>query len=94
LREQLHKAMKNSVREVSQWPLKEVQIFHHNDSDGLTSGAILTKAFQRAGFTIQRFCLEKPYPKLLHKIYDQKGALAFGFKPEPELDLDFRPSRG
>ena len=67
--------MENSAHEVKQWPQKEVQIFHHNDSDGLTSGAILTKAFKRAGFKVQRSCLEKPYPKLLHKIYDQTGGL-------------------
>jgi RecJ-like exonuclease len=75
LREQLLKAMENSVHEVKQWPQKEVQIFHHNDSDGLTSGAILTTAFERADFKVQRSCLEKPYPKLLHKIYDQTGGL-------------------
>jgi single-stranded DNA-specific DHH superfamily exonuclease len=67
--------MENAVNEVRKWPQKEVRIFHHNDSDGLTSGAILTKAFQRAGFKVQRSCLEKPYPKLLHKIYAQTGAL-------------------
>ncbi len=67
--------MENSAHEVKQWPQKEVQIFHHNDSDGLTSGAILTTAFERADFKVQRSCLEKPYPKLLHKIYDQTGGL-------------------
>ena len=75
MKEQLLKAMENSAREVKQWPQKEVQIFHHNDSDGLTSGAILTTAFERADFKVQRSCLEKPYPKLLHKIYDQTGGL-------------------
>ena len=35
-------AMENAIREVKQWPDKAVQIFHHNDSDGLSSGAILT----------------------------------------------------
>jgi hypothetical protein len=67
--------METAAREVTHWPKKEVQLFHHNDSDGLASGAILTKAFERAGFEVQRSCLEKPYPKLLHKIYDQTGGL-------------------
>ncbi len=67
--------MEKAVYEVRKRPQKKVQIFHHNDSDGLTSGAILTKAFGRAGFKIQRSCLEKLYPKLLHKIYDQTGGL-------------------
>ncbi|MEJ2729573.1 MAG: DHH family phosphoesterase [Deltaproteobacteria bacterium] len=75
MREALITAMENAAYEVRKWPQEEVRIFHHNDSDGLTSGAILTRAFQRAGFKVQRFCLEKPYPKLLHKIYEQTGGL-------------------
>ncbi len=75
MREDLLSAMENAVHEVRKWPQKDARIFHHNDSDGLTSGAILTTAFHRAGFTVQRSCLEKPYPKLLHKIYEQTGGL-------------------
>jgi acylphosphatase len=75
LRDQLIKAMENAIKEIRQWPKKEVQIFHHNDSDGLSSGAILTRAFERAGFGIRRFCLEKPYPALLQKVYEQEGGI-------------------
>jgi single-stranded-DNA-specific exonuclease len=75
LRDQLINAIENAIREVKQWPKKEAQIFHHNDSDGLSSGAILTRTFERAGFAVRRFCLEKPYPALLKKVYDQEGGL-------------------
>ena len=75
MKQELLGAMEMAVDQVRQWPQKEVQVFHHNDSDGLTSGAILTKAFTRAGFRVQRSCLEKPYPKLLRKVYEQTGAL-------------------
>ena len=75
MRDQLINAMQNAIGEVRQWPQKKVQIFHHNDSDGLSSGAILTRTFEREGFAVQRFCLEKPYPALLKKIYDQEGGL-------------------
>jgi single-stranded-DNA-specific exonuclease len=68
-------AMNQAIGEIKQWPDKEVQIFHHNDSDGLSSGAILTRAFERQGFTITRFCLEKPYPAVLRKVYEQKGRI-------------------
>jgi single-stranded-DNA-specific exonuclease len=68
-------AMERAIREVRQWPEKTVQIFHHNDSDGLTSGAILTRAFERQGFKVQPFCLEKPYPAVLRKVYEQEGKL-------------------
>ena len=68
-------AMENAIREVKQWPEKAVQVFHHNDSDGLSSGAILTRAFERQGFKVQRFCLEKPYPAVLKKVYEQNGRI-------------------
>jgi len=75
LREQLIKDMQKAIEQVRQWPNKEVRVFHHNDSDGLSSGAILTQAFQREGFEVHRFCLEKPYPALLHKVYQQEGEI-------------------
>jgi hypothetical protein len=70
-----YSAMEHAIQELKQWPDKAVQIFHHNDSDGLTSGAILTRAFERQGFKVQRFCLEKPYPAVLRKVYEQEGKL-------------------
>jgi hypothetical protein len=68
-------AMKHAIRQVKEWPEKAVQVFHHNDADGLCSGAILTRAFERQGFKVQRFCLEKPYPAVLKKIYEQEGSI-------------------
>ena len=68
-------AMERAIREVGKMPEKVVQVFHHNDSDGLTSGAILTRAFERQGFEVRRFCLEKPYPAVLEKVYEQEGGI-------------------
>jgi hypothetical protein len=67
-------AMKQAIAAVRQWPEKTVQVFHHNDADGITSGAILTCAFERQGYKVRRFCLEKPYPAVLKKVYEQEGA--------------------
>ena len=68
-------SMEQAIREMKQWPDKTVQVFHHNDSDGLSSGAILTRALERGGFKVRRFCLEKPYPAVLKKVYEQEGKL-------------------
>ncbi|MBN8550313.1 MAG: DHH family phosphoesterase [Deltaproteobacteria bacterium] len=46
----------------------EVFLFHHNDADGLSSGAILAQAIERKGLRLRRFCLEKPYPEVLRAI--------------------------
>jgi single-stranded-DNA-specific exonuclease len=68
-------AMEKAIHEVNKWPEKSVQLFHHNDSDGLTSGAILTRTFERKGFKVKRFCLEKPYPAVLKRVFHQEGKL-------------------
>jgi len=68
-------AMDHAVQEVRKLSQKTVQVFHHNDSDGLTSGAILTRAFERQGFAVRRYCLEKPYPAVLEKVYEQRGEI-------------------
>ena len=72
---QLIAAMDNAIQEINRWSEKSIQLFHHNDSDGLTSGAILTRAFERKGFDVKRYCLEKPYPAVLKKIFEQEGKL-------------------
>jgi hypothetical protein len=64
--------MEHSIQAIKAWPDETIQLFHHNDSDGLSSGAILTRAFERQGYTVKRFCLEKPYPKVLQQVYEQE----------------------
>ncbi len=68
-------ALDRAIRELRAWPDKTVQLFHHNDSDGLSSGAILTCALERQGFKVKRYCLEKPYPAVLKKVYEQEGRI-------------------
>jgi len=73
--DQLLEAMETAIHELKKWPEETVQIFHHNDSDGLSSGAILDRAFDRQGYVIRRFSLEKPYPAVLKKIFEQEGRI-------------------
>ncbi len=73
--DQLIEAMEKAIQEVRQWPEKIVHLFHHNDADGLSSGAILSQAFAREGFEVRRYCLEKPYPAVLKRVYEQEGRI-------------------
>jgi len=72
---QLIHAMTAAIDDMKKWPAKTVQLFHHNDADGLSSGAILKVALERQGYSIRRYSLEKPYPKVLEKVFQQKGEL-------------------
>ena len=73
--EKLIEAMDKAIHEIREWPDMAVHIFHHNDSDGLCSGAILTRAFEREGLKVRRSCLEKPYPAVLKRIYEKEGQI-------------------
>ena len=55
------------------YPSKEIVLLHHNDTDGLTSGSVLYKAFLDEGYKVQRFSLEKPYPKVLEKLFAENS---------------------
>ncbi len=65
-------AMRAAIEALNRWGGDNVHLFHHNDSDGLTSGAILQKAFERKGLAVNRFCLEKPYPLVLEKVFEKE----------------------
>jgi single-stranded-DNA-specific exonuclease len=74
----LKQAMSCAAAALSARPAKEITLFHHNDTDGLCSGAILLRAFTRAGYHVQRICLEKPYPGVLEKVFrDESRVLVF-----------------
>jgi single-stranded-DNA-specific exonuclease len=68
-------AVEKAIGELKEWSEETIQLFHHNDSDGLSSGAILTRALERQGYKVERFCMEKPYPKVLRKVYEQEGRI-------------------
>jgi single-stranded-DNA-specific exonuclease len=68
-------AMEDAAAEVGRWPDRAVEILHHNDADGLSSGAVLSRAFERAGFSARRVCLEKPYPVVLERIFRERDRL-------------------
>jgi single-stranded-DNA-specific exonuclease len=67
--------MQGAVRRIQQYPAKKINLFHHNDTDGLSSGTILLTAFEIAEYEITRFSLEKPYPQVLKKIFFESGQI-------------------
>ena len=67
------KAVKDALKVMEEYGKKEVTLFHHNDCDGLTSGSILEEAFRREGYSVKRYSLEKPYPAVLNKIFEQEN---------------------
>jgi single-stranded-DNA-specific exonuclease len=73
--EELINAMDEALEELNRNRGKTVRLFHHNDADGITSAAILTRAFERKDRPVRRCALEKPYPAVLERIFDKEGDL-------------------
>ncbi len=61
--------LNDAVKRMYAHPGREVLLFHHNDTDGLASGTILLTACERAGWTVKRYALEKPYPEVLDLVF-------------------------
>ena len=73
--EDLLGAMDQAINEIERRADRDVKVLHHNDADGLSSGAILTWAFERKGFSVHRVCLEKPYPEVLERVFEDRDRL-------------------
>jgi len=76
--EQLQKPLSDVAEKIRNLTIKEAIILHHNDTDGLSSGAIAYKALMRQGFKVHRYCLEKPYPEIVKKLFLSKQISAGG----------------
>lgn len=57
------------------YPAEEITLFHHNDTDGLCSGALLSTVFSNSGYKVSRHALEKPYPQILDKVFTGSGQI-------------------
>ncbi len=61
--------MEEAITVLQNYPAKEILLFHHNDTDGISSGTILINAFSAAGYKVSHYPLEKPYPQILEKVF-------------------------
>ncbi len=60
--------LKRAAAEFRSYSPQAVLVVHHNDTDGLTSGAIVTTFCERMGISVARYCLEKPYPSVVERL--------------------------
>ncbi len=64
--------VENAARLIIAHREKKFFLFHHNDTDGLSSGAILYTMLERLGIRARGYCLEQPYPELLSFLFEQQ----------------------
>ena len=52
-----------------------ITLVHHNDTDGITAGAILRTSLTRAGFTVENIPIERVHPAFLPAIHTPERRL-------------------
>jgi len=62
-----------AISELREARPEKVRLIHHDDADGLCSGAIVKTALEREGFGVEGFCLEKVYPEVVEDVHRAKG---------------------
>jgi len=68
----------NAIQELRKIkPREEITLVHHDDADGLSSGAIMKTALEREGFGVKAFCLEKIYPEVVEDLHRGKDQTIF-----------------
>ena len=66
-----------AIRELRSGGYGEALVVHHNDADGLCSGALTKAALEREGLEARLICLEKVYPEVISSIHSTCGGLVF-----------------
>jgi len=56
---------------------REVIVVHHDDADGLCSGAITKTCLERENYKTHVFCLEKVYPEVIASLHATKDKIIF-----------------
>jgi single-stranded-DNA-specific exonuclease len=56
---------------------KKVTLVHHDDADGICSGAITKAALEREGYRVRTFCLEKAYPEVIQDLHNVRNEIIF-----------------
>jgi single-stranded-DNA-specific exonuclease len=70
-------AQKAAARSLKNLLHRKAAIIHHNDTDGVSSGAILKAALQREGFQTENIPIERVHPSFLPKIHTPDRSLIF-----------------
>ncbi|MBU1744228.1 MAG: hypothetical protein KJ649_04960, partial [Proteobacteria bacterium] len=68
-------AMKAAAASLTDQPCREITLIHHNDTDGITAGAILRKSLMRAGFLVENIPIERVHPAFLPAIHTPERRL-------------------
>jgi len=75
--EEFGKKVATAISELKKAKTRGIVLVHHDDADGLCSGAIMKAALEREGYKVKAFCLEKIYPEIVEDLHKSRGETIF-----------------
>jgi single-stranded-DNA-specific exonuclease len=73
--EEFREAMNAAAASLTDASCRQVTLIHHNDTDGITAGAILRTSLMRAGFVVENIPIERVHPVFLPAIHTPERQL-------------------
>ena len=64
---------KEMGRKIKEYSGEKIVIIHHNDADGICSGALLSKLCDLLGFESELICIEKVHPAIVDIIHERNS---------------------
>ena len=75
--EEFRKKIGVAISELKKMKPAEIILVHHDDADGLCSGAIMKTALERESYKVRTLCLEKIYPEVIEDMHKGKRETIF-----------------
>jgi len=75
--EEFEERVDAAVSELRSTKPKEIVLVHHDDADGLCSGAVVKASLEREGCGVRALCLEKVYPEVVESLHKMAGGAVF-----------------
>jgi len=76
--EEFEKRIEVAISELKSARTKEIILVHHDDADGVCSGAVTKASLEREGYKVRAFCLEKIYPEVVESLHKNRaGGIIF-----------------
>ncbi len=69
--------IEEAAQRLNRLPFRRAALVHHNDTDGIASGAILKTALDRRGFETENIPIERIHPLILPRIHTPERNLIF-----------------
>ncbi|MFQ5970107.1 MAG: DHH family phosphoesterase [Nitrososphaerales archaeon] len=63
------------AQQLEDYEAKEAMVIHHDEADGLCSGAICKRMLEKLGYSVSNLCLDKLFPEVIKNLHAKEHNL-------------------